>query len=131
MEVIMKSFNTKVYKAAALFLSRRGYEIIDEPWKEDKGMLPVDIVAREDDTVVFVRAKGQKAEESRSFNSEALDRDKLEAFAVDWFEKNADEYADCPFRFDAISMVVITEDKALLRHHINALCVSCCDPEED
>ena len=36
----MENFNTKVNKAAAMFLNRRGYDILDEPWKRDGGMLP-------------------------------------------------------------------------------------------
>lgn len=126
----MESLNTKVNEAACKFLSRRGYEIIEEPWKDNDGMLPVDIVARDEDTIVFVRCKGRKAEESCSFSKVGLDEDKLEAFSIDWFEKNQDDYTDCPFRFDTISMVVIGTDKALIRHQLNALSVQ-YDPEEE
>lgn len=122
----MNSFNTKVNEAATKFLNCRGYEILDEPWKRDDGMLPVDIVAREDDTIVFVRAKGRNAESNLHFDDCGLDRDKLEAFAVNWFSDKIDEFDPCQFRFDAISMIVMGDDakKALLRHHINALAVS-------
>lgn len=127
----MENFNAKVNEASSKYLSRRGYEIIQESWKENDGLLPVDLVARDDDTIVFVRCKGRKAEEGRFFDDDNnLDRGKLEAFAIDWFEKNQDEYADCPFRFDSVSMVVIGADKALLRHHVNALSVE-YDPEEE
>lgn len=126
----MENFNAKVNEASSKYLSRRGYEIIEEPWKDNDGLLPVDLVVRDDDTVVFVRTKGRKAEEGRFFDDDGLDRSKLEAFAIDWFEKNQDDYADCPFRFDVVSMVVIGADKALLRHHVNALSVE-YDPEEE
>lgn len=123
----MESFNTKVNKAAAMFLNRRGYDILDEPWKRDGGMLPIDIVAKDGDTVVFVRARGRNAEFGESFDDAGLDRDKAEVFAVSWFSDNIDEFEDAQFRFDAISMIVMGRDasKALLRHHINALSVSC------
>lgn len=122
----MKSFITKVNEAAAMFLTRRGYEIIDEPWKREDGMLPVDIVAREDDTIVFVCTKGRNAETGMSFEDATLDRHKLEAFSVNWFSDKIDELDESPFRFDAISILVMGDDakKALLRHHINALSVS-------
>lgn len=123
----MKSFNTKVNEAAAMFLNRRGYEIIDEPWKREGGMLPVDIVARDEETIVFVSTKGRNAETGTHFEDASLDRDKLEAFAVNWFSDNIDELSNDQFRFDSISMIVMGDDaqKALLRHHINALSVSC------
>lgn len=123
----MKSFNTKVNEAAVMFLTRRGYDIIDEPWKSDGGMLPIDIVAKDGDSVVFVRAQGRNAERGMSFSDASLDRDKAEAFAVNWFSDKIDEFEDTQFRFDVISMIVMGDDakKALLRHHINALSVSC------
>lgn len=122
----MESFNTKVNKAAAMFLDRRGYEIIDEPWKREGGMLPVDIVARDEETIVFVSTRGKNIESGAHFEDASLDRDKLEAFAVNWFSDNAEELDENPFRFDAISILVMGDDakKALLRHHINALSVS-------
>lgn len=122
----MNSFNTKVNEAATKFLTCRGYEILDEPWKREDGMLPVDIVAKEDDTIVFVVAKGRNAKAHMSFDDAGLDRDKAEAFAVNWFSDKLDEFENCQFRFDAISMIVMGDDakKALLRHHINALSVS-------
>lgn len=123
----MESFNTKVNKAAAMFLNRRGYDILDEPWKRDGGMLPIDIVAKDGDSVVFVRARGRNAEFGEGFDDAGLDRDKAEAFAVNWFRDNIDEFADAQFRFDAISMIVMgaAANKALIRHHINALSESC------
>ncbi len=128
----MKSFNTKVNEAAAMFLSRRGYEILDEPWKRDGGMLPIDIVAEDEDgTIVFVRARGRNAESGMNFDDAGLDRDKAEAFAVSWFSEHIDELDDERFRFDAISMIVMGDDakKALLRHHINALSISLATEE--
>lgn len=118
----MENFNAKVNEAASKYLIRRGYEIIDEPWKEDDGMMPVDLVAQEDGTIVFVRTKGRMAEETHSFENFGLDQDKLEAFSIRWFENRKDEIEDCPFRFDTISMLVLGTDKALLKHHVNVFC---------
>ena len=58
----MKSFITKVNEAATMFLTPRGYEIINEPWNREDGMLPVDIVAIQDEAVVFVSTKSHNAE---------------------------------------------------------------------
>ena len=122
----MNSFNTKVNEAAAKYLTHRGYDIIEETWKREGGMLPVDIVAMQDESIVFVSTKGRHAENGTKFDDGNLDRDKLEAFAINWFSEHVEEYDNSPFRFDVISMVVIGEDahKALLRHHINAMAIS-------
>lgn len=122
----MDNFNNKVNEAAAKFLTHRGYDIVEETWKREGGMLPVDIVATEDETVVFVSTKGRNAEKGCKFDDGNLDRNKLEAFAVKWFTEHVDEYENVPFRFDVISILVIGEDahKALLRHHINAMSIS-------
>lgn len=41
----MENYNNRVNEAAAKYLDRRGYDILEEPWKDGKGNLPVDIVA--------------------------------------------------------------------------------------
>ena len=122
----MGNFNNTVNEAAAKFLTHRGYDILEETWKREGGMLPVDIVAMEDEAIVFVSTKGRNAEKGSGFDDGTPDRDKLEAFAVSWFTEHVDEYDNAPFRFDIISILVIGEDahKALLRHHINALSIS-------
>lgn len=122
----MESFNNKVNEAASKFLIHRGYDIIEETWKREGGMLPVDIVAEQDETIVFVSTKGRNAERGSSFDDGHPDRNKLEAFAINWFTEHVDEYDNRPFRFDVISILVIGEDahKALLRHHINAMAIS-------
>jgi len=127
----MDSFNNKVNEAAVKFLTHRGYDIIEETWKSEEGMLPVDIVAMEDGAIVFVSTKGRNAENGASFDNGAPDRNKLEAFAINWFTEHVDEYDNRPFRFDIISILVIGEDadKAILRHHINAMAVSILSEE--
>lgn len=129
----MGNFNNKVNEAAAKYLIHRGYDIIEETYKREGGMLPVDIVAMQDETIVFVSTKGRNAENGAKLDEGNLDRDKLEAFAINWFTEHVDEYDNRPFRFDAISILVIGEDahKALLRHHINALSISILAEEQE
>lgn len=105
-------------EAAARFLMRRGHEILERNWTCLAG--EADIVAREDDTVVFVEVKTRSNCE-KGFPEEAVDADKR-----DRYEKIAAlylrdyDYVDIPVRFDIISIVVISSDRALIRHHINA-----------
>ena len=129
----MENFNNKVNEAATKFLTHRGYDILEETWKREGGMLPVDIVAKQDEAIVFVSTKGRKAKMGDSFDGDNLDRNKLEAFAVNWFTEHVDEHDNSPFRFDVVSILVIGEDasKALLRHHINCLAVSTLSEEQE
>lgn len=47
------------------------------------------------------------------------DRETMELLAVSWLAEN-DFAESVGVRFDKISMIVVGEDRALLRHHINA-----------
>ena len=42
-----------------------------------------------------------------------------EALAATWLAGNGDDYADTPVRFDEVAMMVVKENRALLRHHVN------------
>lgn len=106
--------------AAARFLQRRGYEILNRNWVCPAG--EADIVARDDDDLVFVEVKTRSNIEM-GLPSEAVDKDKRERY-----EKIAALYlrefdaVDIPIRFDVISILVVAPDRALVRHHINAFC---------
>lgn len=49
----MYELKEKAIKAAARFLIQRGYEVVETGWKSEGGSA-IDVVAREDDAVVFV-----------------------------------------------------------------------------
>lgn len=105
-------------EAAARFLYRRGYEILDRNWKCFAG--EVDIVAKDDDTLVFVEVKTRKDGE-RGFPSEVVTAEKrarYEKIALAYLSEC--ESTDFPVRFDIVSLVVIAPDKAAVRHQINA-----------
>lgn len=55
------------------------------------------------------------------FPEEVLDRDSLERLAAAYLAEHLDT-GDCAVRFDAVSMLTLGDDRALLRHHQNALC---------
>lgn len=122
----MKEFIEKSNQAAATFLDRRGYEIIEQPWADDVDS-PVSIVAQDGETLVFISVAAHR--DSDSFPAEHLNREKLEGFAIDWLKDNRD-HADCAVRFDHIGLLLLSTDRALIKHHINAM--SCSDiPEEE
>lgn len=126
----MKAFNKRADEAAAMFLSRRGYEIIERTWNEDEPKEPIDIVAMDGDTLVFVIVKGRQSADA-GFPESNLDRKTLEAYAIGWFQAHPDQPSDTPFRFDVVALVVVGSDKALIRHHINAMAMGDIDSMEE
>ena len=86
----MNDMKEKAMGAVKAFLERKGYEIVDEAWHGTDGFPEAH------------RARGLR-----------------EALAARWLAGNGDDYADTPVRFDEVAMMVVKENRALLRHHIN------------
>ena len=104
--------------AAARYLARRGYEIVARNWTCPAG--EADIIARTDDAIVFVEVKTRKDAEM-GLPSEAVDarkRKKYEDIAMMFLSDY--DVCDVRVRFDVVSLVQVAEDRALVRHHIDA-----------
>ncbi len=113
-----KILGEKGERAARQYLERRGFEIIDTNWT--CGFGEVDIVAIDEETLVFVEVKTRSGIE-HGLPEEAITqtkRKKYEKIAMAYLEQS--EYNDLPIRFDAISITLMAEDRAFLRHHKNA-----------
>ena len=113
-----KELGMRGEEAAARFLIRRGYDILDRNWKCYAG--EADIVARDEDTLIFVEVKTRK-DCQKGFPAEAVNAEKrtrYEKIALAYL-KNYD-VVDLTVRFDVISIVVVADDRALIRHHIAA-----------
>ncbi len=113
-----KELGRRGEEAATRFLKRHGYEIIKRNWKCIYG--EADIIALDDETVVFVEVKTRSSYE-QGMPAEAVDakkRSRYERIAA-LFLKDY-EVMDVPVRFDIMSIVVIAPDRALIRHHIDA-----------
>ena len=109
----------KAIKASERFLESRGYEILETSWGCAAG--GADIIARDEAAVVFVEVNARTGAEA-GFPAEAgteAKRAKFERTAIAYMAGY--EETDASVRFDIISMVVIGESRAMLRHHINAL----------
>lgn len=105
-------------EAAARFLYRHGYEIIERNWECAAG--EADIIALDEHAVVFVEVKTRSNCE-KGMPSEAVDakkRDRYERIAALYLQQSG--LTDIAVRFDIISILVISEGRALVRHHINA-----------
>ena len=119
----MSELKEKAIKAAEKFLERRGYEVIESNWKSEGGN-SLDLVAREDDTVVFCDVSARDGfERGIPESNDWASRERREIAAAAWLSEHCDDdtLVDLPIRFDSIAMMVIGENRALLRHHINCL----------
>lgn len=107
----MKELEEKAIKAVEKFCKMQDFEVLEK--FEDA------VVMLDGDTLVFgkvqIRAYGD------SLPTEQMDRGEWEALAARYLTEHP-EQVDCrPVRFDNFSLLVIGPDKALLRHHIDAL----------
>ena len=104
--------------AAVRYLERFGYEIVERNWKCPAG--EADIIARDEDSLVFVEVKTRTSIEM-GLPSEAVTpekRSRYEKIAA-WYLRDY-EFVDIPVRFDIVAILVVAEDRALLRHYANA-----------
>lgn len=113
-----KAMGARGEEAAARFLYRRGYEVVERNWTCFAG--EADIIALDGDTLVFVEVKTRK-DCQHGFPSEAVTaekRSRYERIALAYLTDH--DHTEMPVRFDVISIVVISDDKAMIRHQINA-----------
>ena len=115
----MSELKNRAIQAANAFITRRGYEVLDEEWGTTQEDLRVDLIAKDENAIVFIDVKARA--NGDSLPEESIDRKRLEQVAAQWLAAHPDAGSDITVRFDAISMLVIGEDRALLRHHINVL----------
>lgn len=113
-----KELGRKGEQAAIRFLVRHGYDIIARNWECAAG--EADIIARDGDAVVFVEVKTRSSVE-KGLPEEAVTAAKRKRYEkiAGYFLRDYPE-VDVPVRFDVVSILVMHESKAFVRHHINA-----------
>ena len=121
----MKAFEEKVTHAAEMYLKRRDYEILDTDWRAPDGDSGFEIIAKDEDTLVFVTVIGRSGGDE--FPESRKDRRLCESLAAQYLKDVPDDFVDIPFRFDVISLLVIAEHRALIRHHVNCMSCACAD----
>lgn len=98
----------KAVKAAEKFLVQRGYELIESNWKSESRS-SIDLVAREDSTVVFVDVFARSGID-RGMPEEGGEssRERREIAAATWLSEHANDegIVDTPVRFDSIAMMI-------------------------
>lgn len=107
--------------AAVKFLKGRGYEILERNWVGLAGQ-HIDIIAKDDDTVVLTDVM-VRDDSVKGFPEEPnfkIERKRYEGVALAYLASH--DFGNCRVRFDNIALVVLG-DRALVRHHVNALTV--------
>lgn len=107
----------KAVKAAARFIERKGFELLETGWTSPEGT-KIDLIASDDGILVFIDVTATECVEG-GFEGGKLKRNRFEIAAASWLAGNSSD-DDIQVRFDIIDMLVVSTDKALLRHHINA-----------
>lgn len=100
--------------AAAAYLERMGMTLVERNWRTKSG--EVDIVALDGDEVVLVEVKTRRTI-SAGTPEEAVTPAKQRRYkrlAEAYLARTGSD--DTRIRFDVISILVIAEDRALLRH---------------
>lgn len=107
----------KAVKAATRFIERKGFELLESGWTSPEGT-QIDLIANDEDTLVFIDVTATEYGEG-GFEGGEVKRGDLEIAAESWLAGNTPD-GDIQVRFDIIDMLVVSADRALLRHHINA-----------
>lgn len=113
-----KELGRKGEDAAARFLERKGFDILERNWLCAFG--EADIICRDEDSIHFVEVK------TRSGIQYGLPSDAVTSEKRSRYEKIAlcylQEYENCDIRvsFDIISLLVTSNNRCLLRFHENA-----------
>lgn len=106
--------------AAALFLERRGYEILERNWRCPAG--EADVIARDEDgSVVFVEVKTRRGVK-RGFPSEAVTAERRRRYEriAGWY-LSEHVFEDVRVRFDVIGILSLeSEGRMFIRHHVDA-----------
>ncbi len=113
-----KELGEKGEKAAQMFLSDRGMEILETNWKCSYG--EVDIIARDENAIVFCEVKTRRTT-SAGIPEEAITQKKRERYirmARLYLSRN--DVAHQELRFDVIGIYALNDTQALLRYARNA-----------
>ena len=105
----------KAVKAATRLIERKGFELLEAGWASPEGT-QIDLVASDEDALVFIDVTATEYGEG-GFEGGKVSHSDLEIAAASWLAVNSREIQ---VRFDIIDMLVVSADRALPRHHINA-----------
>lgn len=106
--------------AAERFLVRQSYNILEREWNCSGGSAV--LVAQDGDCLVFADVVARDGTRGGSFPSEPnarLARGRMEAVAAAYLRERDASFSGL-VRFDVVSILLVSEDRAFVRHHIGA-----------
>jgi putative endonuclease len=99
------------FKAVLAFLAKRGYDILAE---DVEGFIVImDSDADDKSDIAFIKTYNMFEEDDPSITAS-----EFEAIAFPWV--TASNYTDVSLRYDTIGILVVGDDRAMIKHHINA-----------
>ena len=105
----------RIRNAVSRYLEAKGFEILEKNWKH--GDNSVDLIADDDGEIVFVFITSEGDSEN-GFAHARITRKLFESLAIAYLATHSDT-CNCSVRADEVSLVVVSPDKAMLRHWIN------------
>ncbi|MEI7813860.1 MAG: YraN family protein [Coriobacteriia bacterium] len=108
-------------EAAAAYLERIGITVVERNWRCQHG--EIDIVGLDGETVVLceVKTRRTRAKGNPEESITSAKRLRYSRLAQAYLQESG--LTEVPVRFDVIGLLVIAEDRALLRHHRAAFVV--------
>ena len=109
--------NERAMRGIERFLERRGMKIIEAGWAH--GNDKVDFIADDDGELVFISCT-VRVNDGGGLGTEQVNRKAFERVAAAYLAEHLD-IPEGAVRHDVVSMLVLGDSKALIRHHLNAL----------
>ena len=108
------TLQNKARQAAIKYFESKDYDLLDEL----DGAINIVAIDNEDDSLVFVSVTAS----TDDMPEEDPDRHAFEEAAAAYLVANCENLpADMSVRFDAVCLHILSDNRALLRHHVNAL----------
>ncbi len=111
------STTEKAMRGIEKYLERRGMDVVERGWAH--GRDKIDFVVRDDDDLVFVAVRIRE-NDGNGIPSDEASRRAFERVAAAYLAERPG-IPEGAVRFDVVSMLVLSEDRALIRHHVNAI----------
>lgn len=106
-----KNLEERALLAAKKFLEYRDYKILDVGWREG-----AEIVAEYDGELVFCEVKVCEEEFDNSQDKKLAARERL---MLEYAKEH--DLMPVQIRYDAINLIVLDENRAIIRHHVNCI----------
>lgn len=108
----------KAVEASARYCELKGYEVVEQNWSPEDSEESIPLIAYDGDELAFIDVTVRSGFEGFVPESQT-DREAMEILAAKYLAQT-DLESNVEIRFDIISLMVVREDRAMLKHHINA-----------